>query len=111
MANVPVNSGGVLVTAGNSASGSFGGMLALAGGPSASITGLKYVNGFAAVPETTKVNVNGVFTPGISTGFNNFVPVETTISTAFGLANGSKLEILITSCSLAAGSSPVFLYS
>jgi len=93
--NVPVNSGGVLITAGNSATGSFGGMLVLAGGVSASITNLKYINGYTVT--------NPDFYPTYSLA-------EATVSN-FGMANGSKLELVITSCSLAAGSSPVFLYS
>jgi len=96
MANIPVNVGGVFISAtGGSATGSFSGLLALSGS-GAQITGLKYINGYAAVPD--------------GKGFNNFVPVEATISTAFGVAAGSKLELLITSCSIAAGS-PVFLYT
>ena len=93
--NVPVNSGGVFVAAGSSITGSFGGMLALSGS-GAQITGLKYINGY---------NVS-------NPGFNpTYSLAEATISTAFGIAAGSKLELLITSCSLAAGSSPVFLYN
>ena len=94
--NVPVNTGGVFVAAGSSVTGSFGGMLALSGS-GAQITGLKYINGYSVVPD--------------GKGYNNYPPAESTISTAFGLAAGSKLELVITSCSLAAGSSPVFLYS
>jgi len=96
MANIPVNTGGTFISAGGSATGSFAGMIALSGS-GAQITGLKYINGYAVVPD--------------GKGFNNYVPTETTISTAFGLAAGSKLELLITSCSLAAGGSPVFLYT
>jgi len=95
MANVPVNVGGVMVTAGNTITGSFYGMLALAGGPSASILGLKYINGYSV----SNIQTNPTYSS-----------VEATMS-SFGVANGSKLELLITSCSLAAGSSPVFLYS
>jgi hypothetical protein len=94
--NIPVNTGGILLTAGGSATGSFGGMLALAGGPSASIAGLKYINGYT-------VSNPGSINPG-------YLPFESTMS-SFGLAAGSKLELLITSCSLAAGSSPVILYT
>jgi len=93
--NVPVNSGGVYVAANTAVSGSFGGMLVLAGGPSASITTLKYVNGYT------------VSNPGINPTYSI---AEATISN-FGVANGSKLELMITTCSLAAGSSPVFLYT
>jgi hypothetical protein len=93
--NVPVNSGGIFLTAGNSATGSFGGMLALAGGPSASIVNLKYINGYT------------VSNPGFNVTYSLS---EATVS-SFGMANGSKLELVITSCSLAANSSPVFLYN
>jgi len=94
--NVPVNTGGVFLSAGQSATGSFGGMLVLAGGPSASITGLKYINGYSVV------------NPG--TSYTSYPPAEA-ITGSFGITNGSKLELLITSCSLGAGSSPVVLYS
>lgn len=94
--NVPVNVGGVFVAAGGSVTGSFGGMLALSGS-GAQVTGLKYINGYTVANQNT---INPVA-----------VPTEATISTAFGLAAGSKLELLITSCSIAAGGSPVFLYS
>ena len=70
-------------------------MLTLAGGPSASILGLKYINGYSV----SNIQTNPTYSA-----------VEATISN-FGAANGSKLELLITSCSLAAGSSPVFLYT
>jgi hypothetical protein len=95
MANVPVNIGGVMVTAGSTITGSFYGMLALAGGPSASILGLKYINGYSV----SNIQTNPTYSS-----------VEATIS-SFGVANGSKLELLITSCSLSAGSSPIFLYT
>jgi hypothetical protein len=94
--NVPVNSGGVFLSAGQTRTGSFGGMLVLAGGPSASILGLKYVNGYTIVPD--------------GKGYNNYPAVES-LASSFGMANGSKLELLITSCSLGAGSSPVVLYN
>jgi hypothetical protein len=92
--NVPINTGGILISGSQSATGSFGGMLVLAGSVSASIANLKYINGYT------------VTNPGPTATYS---PSETTIS-SFGMANGSKLELLITSCSLAAGSSPVFLY-
>jgi hypothetical protein len=97
MANIPVNGGGFIISGSQTITGSFAGMMALAGGLSASITGLKYINGYTVVP-------NGK-------GFNDYIAAETTISTAFGLANGSKLDLIITSCSLAAGSSPVVFYT
>jgi len=98
--NVPINTGGVFLTAGNATTGSFGGMLVLAGGLSASISGLKYVNGYTVVPD--------------GKGYNNYPSAEGSVPAPLlplGVANGSKLELMITSCSLAAGSSPVFLYN
>jgi len=93
--NVPVNTGGVFVAAtGGSVTGSFGGMIALSGS-GAQITGMKYINGYSVV------------NPG--TSYTSYPPAESTISTAFGLPAGTKLELLITSCSLAAGS-PAFFY-
>jgi len=97
MINVPVNSGGVLLTAGSSTTGSFGGMLVLAGGVSASIANLKYIGGYSVTNPGNPITVS-------------YAPTETLIS-GFGMANGSKLELVITSCSLATGSSAVFLYS
>ena len=102
--NIPVNSGGVFLTAGSSTTGSFGGLIALGTGsilPATGITGsqivaLKYINGY---------NVS-------NPGFNpTYSLAEATVSTVFNLTPGTKLELLITSCSLAAGSSPVFLYN
>ena len=96
MANIPVNSGGIYVAANTAVSGSFGGgMLVLAGGPSASFTSLKYVNGYTVSNPT----------------LNPTYSIAEGTMTSFGMANGSKLELMITTCSLAAGSSPVFLYN
>lgn len=91
--NVPINTGGTILTQGNSITGSFGGLLALSTGSilttsGSQIIGLKYING---------TNASGY-------------PIETTISTVFNLTPGTKLELVITSCSLAASSAPVFLY-
>ena len=102
MVNVPVNSGGVLLTAGNSVSGSFGGLISLGTGSLGALTGsqiivLKYINGYTVV------------NPG--TSYTSYPLAETTISTNFSLTPGTKLELMITSCSLAVGSAPVFLYS
>jgi hypothetical protein len=103
--NIPVNSGGVFLTAGSSTTGSFGGLIALGTGsilPATGITGsqivaLKYINGYTVV------------NPG--TSYTSYPLAETTISTNFSLVPGTKLELMITSCSLAAGSAPVFLYN
>jgi hypothetical protein len=91
--NVPINTGGTILTQGNSITGSFGGLLALSTGSILTTSGsqiisLKYING---------TNASGY-------------PVEATISTVFNLTPGTKLELVITSCSLAAISAPVFLY-
>jgi hypothetical protein len=92
--NVPINTGGILVRGGASATGSFGGMLALQTGSttaptsSVQITGLKYING---------INPSGF-------------PLESSDIGIFSLSSGTKLELVITSCSLAVGSAPVFLY-
>jgi hypothetical protein len=92
--NVPVNTGGVFVAAGSSVTGSFGGMLALSGS-GAQVTGMKYINGY---------NVS-------NPGFNpTYSLAETSTPQAFGVAAGSKLELMITSCSLAAAGSPAFFY-
>jgi hypothetical protein len=94
--NIPINTGGIITT--TSATGSFGGMLALASGSSAvTVTGLKYISGYT---------VNNPGTPNA-----NYIPTEVTYSTPFTMASGTKIELLITSCSLAAGSAPVVLYS
>jgi hypothetical protein len=92
--NVPVNTGGVFVAAGSSVTGSFGGMLALSGS-GAQVTGMKYINGY---------NVS-------NPGFNpTYSLAESATPQSFGVAAGSKLELMITSCSLAAGGSPAFFY-
>jgi len=98
--NVPVNTGGVFLTAGRSVTGSFGGMLALGTGSinnitGSQITGLKYANGY------------NVTNPGFNPTYSI---AEAIVSTTFNLTPGTKLELAITSCSLAAGSAPVFLY-
>lgn len=95
--NIPVNTGGVILN-GNGAlisiTGSFGGMLALQTGSvlsptsSVQIAGLKYIVG---------TNASGY-------------PLESGQIGSFNLSSGTKLELAITSCSLAAGSAPVFLY-
>ena len=94
--NVPINSGGIITS--TSATGSFGGMLALASGSTAvTVTGLKYISGYT------------VTNPGSPN--SSYTPTEVLYNTPFTMASGTKLELLITSCSLAAGSAPVVLYS
>jgi hypothetical protein len=92
--NVPINTGGILLRGGSSTTGSFGGMLALQTGSisaltsSVQVTGIKYIIG---------TNPSGF-------------PLESSDTGTFSLSSGTKLELVITSCSLAAGSAPVFLY-
>ena len=92
--NVPINTGGILLRGGASATGSFGGMIALQTGSlpnftsSVQVTGLRYING---------INPSGF-------------PLETSNIGSFNLSSGTKLELVITSCSLGADSAPVFLY-
>jgi hypothetical protein len=93
MANLPVNFNGVILTAGNSTTGSFGGIMSLGTGSISAIsgsliTGLKYYNGY---------NAGGAFT-------------EATVAAPFTLPAGSTLPLAITSCSLGANSAPVILY-
>lgn len=93
MANIPVNFGGVILTAGQSTTGSFAGIQSLGTGsvnaPTGSqISAFKYGNG---------LNLNG------ST-------IEAT-GPSFTLPAGMTLNLFITSCSLAAGSAPVILYT
>ncbi len=92
--NVPINTGGILLRANSSTTGSFGGMLALQTGSlgaltsSVQVTGLKYIIG---------TNPSGF-------------PLESTSTGTFSLSSGTKLELVITSCSLGVDSAPVFLY-
>lgn len=93
MANLPVNFNGIIVTAGNSTTGSFGGMMSLGTGSAQAIsgsviTGLKFHNGY---------NAAGAFT-------------EATLATSFTLPAGTTLPLAITSCSVGAGSAPVILF-
>ena len=92
MANIPVNFGGTIVTAGGSITGSFAGIQSLGTGsvnnPTGSlITGFKYDNGRDK---------------------NNFI-IETT-GTSFTLPAGAFLYLSITSASLGAGSAPVLFF-
>ena len=93
MANIPVNFGGVLLTAEQSATGSFAGIISLGTGSAASpngstISAFKYGNGL---------------------GSNQAIQEAT--GTSFTLPAGASVPLFITSCSLAAGSAPVFLYT
>lgn len=93
MANIPINFGGVILTAGQSATGSFGGIQSLGTGsindPTGSlITAFKYGGGLN----------------------NNGFPIEA-IGGSFTLPAGLSIPLYITSCSLGALSAPVILYT
>jgi hypothetical protein len=93
MANIPVNFGGVLLTAGQSATGSFAGIISLGTGSAASPTGstisaFKYGNGLG---------------PNQS--------IQEAVGVSFTIPAGATVPLFITSCSLAAGSAPVILYT
>jgi len=93
MANIPVNFGGVILTAGSSVTGSFAGITSLGTGSSVAITGstilaFKYGNSYAT----------------------NGSVLEAT-GPSFTIPAGVTIPLGITSCSLAAGSAPVLLYT
>ena len=93
MANIPVNFGGVILLAQQSITGSFAGIISLGTGSLNSPTGstisaFKYGNGLLA----------------------NQAIIETT-GPSFTLPAGASVPLFITSCSLASGSAPVFLYT
>jgi hypothetical protein len=92
MANIPVNFGGVVVTAGGSITGSFAGIQSLGTGsvntPTGSlITGFKYDNG--------RNSDNSI--------------IEAT-GTSFTLPAGAFIYLSFTSASLGAGSAPVIFF-
>lgn len=92
MANIPVNFGGVILTAGQSATGSFAGIQSLGTGsvntPTGSlITAFKY----GATLDNRQIREG--------------------IGDSFTLPAGLKIDLYITSCSLGALSAPVILYT
>ena len=92
MANLPVNFNGVIVTAGNSTTGSFSGIMSLGTGSAQAISGsvvtaLKYYNGYSAGGSLTEGSIG-----------------------SFTLPAGITLPLAITSCSIGANSAPVILY-
>jgi len=93
MANIPVNFGGVILTAGQSATGSFAGIQSLGTGsinsPTGSlITAYKY-----------------------GAGIDHIGGVIEGIGGSFTLPAGETINLYITSCSLGALSAPVILYT
>lgn len=92
MANIPVNFGGTIVTAGGSITGSFAGMQSLGTGsisaPTGSvITGFKYAAGY---------------------GLNGST-IEAT-GPSFTIPAGTFVYVTVTSASLGAGSAPVIFF-
>ena len=92
MANVPVNFGGIIVTAGNSITGSFSGIQSLGTGSVNTPTG-SLITAFKYGADRTSTNAI----------------VEAT-GTSFTLPAGAFLRLTITSASLGAGSAPVIFY-
>lgn len=93
MANIPVNFNGTILTAGQSATGSFAGIQSLGTGSLPVISG----SVIAAFKYGTGLNNNGV-------------PIEA-IGPSFTMNAGDMLPLFITSCSLAASSAPVILFT
>ena len=93
MANIPVNFGGVILTAGQSATGSFAGIQSLGTGSINSPTGSLIVS----------------FKCGV--GINSSGGVIEGTGPSFTLPAGETINLFITSCSLGALSAPVILYT
>jgi len=93
MANIPVNFGGVILTAGQSVTGSFAGMISLGTGSLNSPTG-------STISE---------FKYGVGLQANQAIIQAT--GPSFTIPAGVTVPLMITSCSLAALSAPVFLYT
>ena len=92
MVNIPVNLGGTFLTAGQSITGSFSGMICLGTGSGTGITGSVITN----------IKFGSSFTNNI---------ITEAVGVPFTMAPGTTFPMVITSCSLATGSAPVFLYS
>jgi len=92
MANIPVNFGGALLTAGNSITGSFSGIQSLGTGSINNPTG----------------SLITAFKYGVDRGATNNIIEATGVS--FTLPAGVFLPLTITSASLGAGSAPVIFY-
>jgi hypothetical protein len=93
MANIPVNFGGVLLTAGQSATGSFAGIISLGTGSAASPTG------------------STIFAFKYGNGLGPNQSIQEAVGVSFTIPAGATVPLFITSCSLAAGSAPVILYT
>ena len=93
MANIPVNFGGHILTAGNSVTGSFAGIQSLGTGSAIAFTG----STLTAFKYGAGLNADGSIIEG--TGPSITIPAGVTI------------PLFITSASLAAGSAPVILYT
>lgn len=93
MANVPTNFGGIILTAGNSITGSFSGMQSLGTGSISSPTGSLIV--------ALKYGVDRNITGSI---------IEATTG-PFTLPAGVMLPLVVTSASLGAGSAPVIFFT
>ena len=93
MANIPVNFNGVILTAGQSTTGSFAGIQSLGTGSAIAISG----------------SVISAFKYGTVLSNNGNI-IEAT-GPSFTLPAGLTVPLFITSCSLAANSAPVILYT
>ena len=93
MANIPVNFGGVILTAGQSATGSFAGIQSLGTGSASLPTG----------------SVISAFKYGAGFDTNNVI-IEAT-GPSITIPAGSTINLYFTSASLAAGSAPVILFT
>lgn len=93
MANIPVNYGGVILTAGNSVTGSFAGIQSLGTGSFNSPTG----------------STISAFKYGVSLGANGAI-IEGT-GPSITIPAGATIPLFVTSCSLAAGSAPIILFT
>ena len=93
MANIPVNFNGIILTAGQSATGSFAGIQSLGTGSVTAISG----STISSFKYGTGLNPNGTI-------------IEAT-GPSFTLPAGLTIPLFITSCSVAANSAPVILYT
>ncbi len=94
MANIPVNFGGVILTAGQSATGSFAG-LTVFGTETVEFSTMKGAE--ITIKYGTGIDASGQVIQ--SPSFNTIIPP------------GATIPLFITSCSLASVSAPVILYT